>query len=378
VAERGTAVCLRLGNPLSPLLDAAFVETAIHRHFQPLLDPAFDAVLAPWYRDGVRFVVNGRPLARGTDGNDRAPLAVRLGRRRKPSAVGYLVRNGDAVPEDERGVAVSTLGKVIKHGWDWLGVTPAQPEHISGLLEVPALAECLTLNKADFIRVGARGAVYLAHRKAIQQAVAAQLAAWGDAPAEEARKPKTRPIERDLEKVLGDLADDFPLLATLVERHRGGQTKLPMGREGKGPLPLAPPAPTPQATEGATPAEGGTPPEPAPAPEPPQADPPASPAAEPPMGREGPKRPARYGLQIRFESRPDDLALGRLVESTVWVNEAHPAYRRAVATRAEGYHLALTTALAIGPLAVEAARVAEFVTAFLARWGESGGARRKR
>jgi hypothetical protein len=96
------------------------------------------------------------------------------------------------------------------------------------------------------------------------------------------------------------------------------------------------------------------------------------------VGREGPKRPARYGLQIRFESRPDDLALGRLVESTVWVNEAHPAYRRAVATRAEGYHLALTTALAIGPLAVEAARVAEFVTAFLARWGESGGARRKR
>jgi hypothetical protein len=216
--------------------------------------------------------------------------------------------------------------------------------------------------------------VYLVHRKAIQQAVAAQLAAWGDAPADEARKPKTRPIERDLEKVLGDLADDFPLLATLVERHRGGQTKLPMGREGKGPLPLAPPAPTP---EGATPVEGGTPPEPAPAPEPPQADPPARPAAEPPMGRGGPKRPARYGLQIRFESRPDDLALGRLVESTVWVNEAHPAYRRAMATRSEGYHYALTTAMAVGPLAVEAARVAEFVTAFLARWGASGTGRRR-
>lgn len=93
-------------------------------------------------------------------------------------------------------------------------------------------------------------------------------------------------------------------------------------------------------------------------------------------GSEGPRRPARYGLQIRFEKRPDDPSLGRLVESTVWVNEAHPAYGRAVATRAEGYHLALATAMAIGPLAVEPARVPEFVTTFLARWGESVGGRR--
>jgi len=374
VAERGTAVRLRLTNPLFPLLDPGFVEAAIRRHFQPLLDPVFDTVLAPWYPAGVRFVVNGRPLSRDGDGGDRAPLGVKLGRRRRPSAVGYLVRNGDAMPEDDRGVAVSTLGKVIKRGWDWLGVSPAQPERITGLLEVPALAECLTLNKADFIRVGARGAVYLAHRKAIQQAVAAQLAAWGDAPAEAARKPKTRPVERDLEKVLGGLADDFPLLASLVERHRGGQTRLSMGRPGEGPVPLEPPALPPGEAEVVPPTEGAALPEPGP-PTPPA--PLSKPPTEPPVaGKEGPKRPARYGLQIRFENRPGDLALGRLAGSIVWVNEAHPAYRRAVATRSEGYHYALTTALAVGPLAVEAARVAEFVTAFLAKWGESGAKRR--
>jgi hypothetical protein len=113
-------------------------------------------------------------------------------------------------------------------------------------------------------------------------------------------------------------------------------------------------------------------------PRPPAPFTPEPPAETPVAGKAGPKRPARYGLQIRFESRPGDLALGRLAGSIVWVNEAHPAYRRAVATRSEGYHYALTTALAVGPLAVEAARVAEFVTAFLARWGESGGGRRKR
>jgi hypothetical protein len=49
---------------------------------------------------------------------------------------------------------------------------------------------------------------------------------------------------------------------------------------------------------------------------------------------------------------PGGGALSRLVESTVWVNDAHPAYRRAVASRSEGYHLAV--ALALAPLAVEA------------------------
>jgi hypothetical protein len=61
----------------------------------------------------------------------------------------------------------------------------------------------------------------------------------------------------------------------------------------------------------------------------------------------------------------------------VWVNEAHPAYRRAVASRSEGYHLAVAVALALAPLAVEPAKAHAFVTAFLAAWGGAGD-RRKR
>ena len=45
VPERGTAVRLRLTNPLSPLLDAGFVEAAMRRHFEPLLDPTLDEML---------------------------------------------------------------------------------------------------------------------------------------------------------------------------------------------------------------------------------------------------------------------------------------------------------------------------------------------
>jgi hypothetical protein len=93
----------------------------------------------------------------------------------------------------------------------------------------------------------------------------------------------------------------------------------------------------------------------------------------PAEGAPGPRRPQRYGLAIQFEERPGDPELGRLVESTVFVNEAHPAYRRAAASRSEGYHIALAVALALAPLAAEAATERGFVTAFLSHWGEAYG-----
>jgi hypothetical protein len=130
------------------------------------------------------------------------------------------------------GIAISTFGKVIKCGWDWLGLTPTGYARITGLIEVPDLAACLTLSKNDFIRIGARGATYLAYRKAIQEVVSRQLAAWGDRH-DEAR-PRMARLERDLERVLEDLADDFPLLRSLVDRRSGGQKRLPMpGRGGE-------------------------------------------------------------------------------------------------------------------------------------------------
>jgi hypothetical protein len=286
------------------------------------------------------------------------------------------------LPEERRGLAISTFGKVIKRGWDWLGVSPGTPERVGGLIEVPALAECLTLNKADFIRAGARGAAYLAYRKALQEVVSRQLAIWGDArdAGERAQRRAARPVERDLETVLVDLADAFPLLASLVEQRAGGQRKLPMGRPGPGadeasvpglsvaepgeasPPKASVPFPTgPRPGEPVPPAEAARP-----------AATSASPAADVRLpAPRGPRRPARYGLSIQFESRPDDAEPGRLVESTVWVNEAHPAYRRAVASRSEGYHVALATALALAPLAVEPAKEHGFVTAFLTSWGDA-------
>lgn len=373
----GTTVRLYLSNPLSELLEPGFLETTLLRHFQPLFDPDFDDILRPHYPQGVRFLVNGRPVARCERGPSRAGIVVRIGRQRSPSGVGYLVRE-DAGDDDERGVAISTRGKVIRRGWDWLGLTPTGVGPISGLIEVPSLVEALTLNKADFVRTGQRGAAYHAYRKAIQDVVARQLAEWGDQTgAADPRPRRARALERDLQSVLADLTNAYPILSSLVERTAGGQRKLPFGGEGAvqgDVLPVGPPVeahPDHASDGGGEPADrpDATPPDASDA-----SDAPDLPhvAAVEATGLSGPRRPARFGLRVGFESRPDDPDLGVLRGSTVWVNDAHPAYRRAAASRSEGYHVALTVAMTLARLAVDPQEAHAFVTTFLAAWGGMG------
>lgn len=390
--SRGTAVRLVLLNQLSPLLDAGYLEEALRQHFEPLLDPVFDEMLGRHYRSRITFEVDGTELGPTTPGAERVPISIRLGRRRTPSVIGFLERQHGLRP-DREGIAVSTFGKVIKRGWDWLGLTPAARGEITGLVEAPDLAGCLTLSKSDFIRTGARGASYLAYRKAIQEVVARQLAQWSDGR-DAAAPPRLVRLERDLERVLEDLSDDFPLLRSLVDRRAGGQKRLPM--PGRGPDKVAAPlfaeTPAGDGTNGDSPdavppglegASGETAPPREPAGEP--ADPAPPPdhdpggADDPPAQAEiaagtlettsGRRRPARYGLLVQFESRPEDSELARLVESTIWINDAHPAFVRASASRSLGYHTALSVALALAPLAVEARDEHAFITNFLAHWG---------
>jgi hypothetical protein len=386
VAERGTAVRLALSNPLAGLLDPGFLEETIRRHFEPLVDPAFAAILGRHYPRGIRFEIDGRDLVPAYDSPaERVRVAIRLARKRTPSAAGYVARYDVPVPEDRRGIAISTFGKVIKRGWDWLGVTPATPDRVTGLVEAPDLAACLTLNKTDFLRTGPRGAAYLAYRKALQEVVSRQLAAWGETRLGSDTRPRLQRLDRDLERVLEDLASEFPLLHSLVERRAGGQRRLPMPGRDPGEA-IGPLVSLMDVAEAEREPAGEPPSEPAP---PPPGEPPAGPPPEPPgtgaahtaaalPESGGARRRARYGLSLQFERRPDDGEPGRLVESTIWVNEAHPAFERAQLSRSLGYHIALTVALALAPLAAAPAAEHQFLTRFLAEWGSAGGARHSR
>ena len=373
----GTAVKLILSNQLSPLLDTGYLDASVRLHFEPLIDPACDELLRRHYANGVIFEVDGRVLRfERPMGQTRVLVSVRLGRRRTPSATGVVERDAELAP-GRNGIAVSTLGKVIKRGWDWLGLAPAGHAQISGLVEAPELAACLTLSKNDFIRSGAQGASYLAYRKAIQEVVSRQLAMWGDRTDAETR-PRMARLERDLERVLEDLEDDFPLLGSLVDRRAGGQKRLPLPGRGNdrvpAPLfaadtasmvePLSDASSRPRIADRqdglkqhdvAPPGNGQ-----------PHDHVAASGALDTVAGR---RRPTRYGLRVQFESRPDDTEPARLVDSTIWINDAHPAYTRAASSRSLGYHTAIAVALALAPLAVDTRDEHAFVTQFLVRWG---------
>lgn len=400
---RGTAVRLRLSNPLSPLLDVGYLEEAIRTHFAPLLDPVFDDLLRRHYPGKVFIDVDGQPIAPAKPLiRDRVTIPIRMGRKRLPSAIAIVQRHDHPLPEDQQGIAISTFGKVIRRGWDWIGLSPASAWRVTGIVEAPELAACLTLSKNDFVRSGQRGAAYLAYRKAIQEVVSRQLNTWGDS--REGERPRTLRLERDLERVLEDLADDFPLLRSLVEHRPGGQKRLPLPGRGDervpGPLFASaglevsvgsdaigerPGAETEPRENGEPPAEAVPSPESGTgAPTSPRDDEPSRDPSENAGESEteaaigaigtvpGRRRPARYGLLVQFESRPDDAELGRLVDSTIWINDAHPAYARAAASRSSGYHIALTVALALAPLAVDPSEEHGFVTQFLAHWGGAG------
>ncbi len=408
--ERGTAVRLRLSNPLSPLLDAGYLEEAIRVHFAALLDPVFDDVLRRHYPHRIRFDVHGQPIAATTVRvRDRVTIPIRLGRKRLPSAVATVQRHEHPLPEDQQGIAISTFGKVIKRGWDWIGLAPATAWRVTGLVEAPDLAACLTLSKNDFIRSGPRGAAYLTYRKALQDVVSRQLNAWGDAPDPETR-PRTVRLERDLERVLEDLADDFPLLRSLVDHRAGGQKRLPLPGRGHEQVPGSlfagfaggngdgledvklednpssvgdpeldsSPGPEGESSTAGSPERDSELPESAPPAEKPDDGTSERPYPVGALGTvAGRRRPARYGLLVQFESRPGDAELGRLVDSTIWINEAHPAYSRAAASRSAGYHIALTVALALAPLAVDSSEEHAFITQFLAHWGGANSTRRE-
>ena len=396
VANHGTAVLLQLNHGLSPLLDAGYIEHVIRQHFQPLVDSSFEAALAPLYPHGVRFEVNGHTLERRSDRSaEHAPLEVRIERQRKASGLGHIERAASPLPEHLRGIAISTYGKVIRRGWDWLGILPAAPDRVTGIIEVPALSQALTLNKGDFVRTGPRGALYLSYRRAIQEAVQAQLSRWGDARdvAQDDRRKAARPMERDLQRVLEGLSDAFPLLSSLVEHQRGGQRRMGLG-EGAGrgegvtesgasvaeaaAVETLPDNAMDEATANAASAEAA---EATLATIVPPATPPTPATSDAPIAGTGPDganttgprsgRGQRYGLSVQFEARPGDPELARLIENTVWINTDHAAYQRAESTRSTGYHIAVAVALALAPLATGDAGVQKFVTAFLAQWGEA-------
>jgi hypothetical protein len=370
-SSTGTAVSIVLRSNDSELLNPGFVQRVIQTHFYPILDDDFMVKILKFvYKDGVTFFVNDHkielPQHEETDQNSL--FLVQIGRGREPVGIGFLRKSNKELSEEERGIAIATYGKVIKRGWDWIGIAPRNPMKLTGIVEIPNLSEILTINKADFLKDAGSLQKYYRYRKAIQEAIEPILRDFGEiSEARERPKKDLRPLEKELERVLENMLNDFPELNPLFGRKRKGEPVT-----GTIADPDAPDIGT--ITEGLdimTGTQGGggegAGVEAMPGNMPGERIEPGLPKTDAGRQYEGSRK--RPGLMIGFEDNENREELGWLMESTVWINKGHPTYRRVINSDAENYHIVLSVAWVLsGYLEGEKSSQA-FINRFLSNWG---------
>ncbi len=368
----GTAVSILLMSSKSNLLDPGFIQQVVQKHFYPILDKEFmRRILKHVYKNGILFFVNGeRVTVPSAERNrHRRQFVVNLGKKAKPVGIGFLEKSKTVIGEEDRALAISTYGKVIKRGWDWTGLSPRNPMHLTGIVEVPRLSEILTTSKSDFLRDVNSLQKYYRHRKAIQEAVEPILEEFGEVSTSREKADKDfRPLEKEIEQVLERMLNDFPELNPLFGRKRKAEKTMGVipdldepeaGSFSEGADMLSDTAGSSGEGEGAEVSAGDQSGE--------FVDPNLD-KVEP--GREHEVKRRRPGLMIGFEEDEDRAEPGWLSENTVWINKGHPAYRRCMNTDAEGYHIALSVAWVLTSYLEEGKSPLEFINRFLSGWGE--------
>ncbi len=239
---------------------------------------------------------------------------------------------------------------------------------LTGIVEIPKLSEILTINKADFLKDAGSLQKYYRYRKAIQEAIEPILRDFGEiSEARERPKKDLRPLEKELERVLENMLNDFPELNPLFGRKRKGEPvtgtiadpdapeigtiteglDIMTGTQGGGGEGAGI-----EATQGNMPGERIEP---------------GPPKTEAGRQHEGSRK--RPGLMIGFEDNENRQELGWLMESTVWINKGHPAYRRVINSDAENYHIVLSVAWVLSGYLEGEKSAQAFIDRFLSKWG---------
>jgi len=378
---RGTAVTIFFGSNQPFLLSEEFVAQTIQKHFYPLLCEKFmRELLCSFYKKGVTFIINERPLVLNETPANPEYLKIYLGQSRKPLGIGFLAKTIETPSWLQRvvsgsadennfyglpgGLAISTFGKVIKSGWEWLGISPKSSEDVIGIVEIPALAELLTTNKMDFLRDAANLKKFYRYRKAMQEAVRPILIKMGAFKSQTITEPSRllKPLNQSIASTLADLVNDFPELSSLL----GNRFRKALGKEysasklgesnviGK----------VVRAVE-------------ARAQEPSQ----SSNSERLPEGRAGGVgakiKTKKAGLELRFEEleiSDSVIPMGRLIEDILYINTNHPAWHKAQAEGLAEYHIVITVAVTLSEF-LEADRSSQdFMSTFLCHWGRQYGA----
>lgn len=351
-SPRGTAITINFFNPNFLLLNRDFIFKTIYRHFYPLLHPQFFQTIYRYiYKKEVEFFVNGEKVFLSDLDISRVFKTFRVSidkRTRKIMGFGYLTKDVEIKNNDENlGLAISTYGKIIKSGWEWIGIMPKEPYLIQGVVEIPCLAEILTTNKMDFLRDASSLKKYYRYRKAIQEAIFPILEELGEELGKEQKIKKLRPLTREIETAISYILDDFPELIPLLGIRRIKKGKG-LSLKERPLVKIIEEKPISEIEEQKKEKI-----------EKQEED------SESKNKKQGKKGPA---LSIGFEEREEDF-LGRMIENTIWINKIHPAYLKAKKENFEEYHILFCVALILSKFLEEEKSPQEFINNFLSSWG---------
>ena len=354
--SRGTAITIFLSSADSPLLSEKFVISTIKKHFSPLLYQEFEEnLLRYFYPKGVKFFVNGRVIEKVSIRAQNAyPFQLRLGgRSRKLAGFGYLAKKEEELSLEHSGIAVSTFGKVIKRGWEWIGLTPQGTSQIEGLVEVPALAEILTTNKTDFLRDSSSLKKYYKYRKAIQTAIIPILEEFADQEIYlEEREKRFRSLEREIERTLLNLLFDFPELSPLVN--------VKKKKSAQGVMLEQDPSLVGFISQKEHQLKSG---------EKLSQEKEAKIKGKNSQKKEAEPKKTGPGIKIGFEENSSPDILARMIENTIWINTKHPAYLKAKKEKLQDYHIILSVGWVLSQFIGAGTSPQKFLSAFLTSWG---------
>ena len=370
--SRGTSVTMYFTDDQPHLLKKEFVVDTIIKHFYPLLhDYLKQEILHFVYRKGLEITVNGELLSL-SEGEQRIDNGFRvfLGKSRKPIGAGFLTKKvleqgwlsrlAGKMPDERHiasGLSVSTYGKVIKTGWEWVGIIPRSAEELVGVVEIPALSEVLTTNKSDFLTDAVHLRKFYRLRKAVQEAIVPVLRSLGEFAAEQKTNTakNVKPLERQIETALDGLSSEFPELETLLGTRRGqgvgakkedSHRKKELEPKGDGEVLAEVTSVTLEdKSKNKEKIEKG----------------------EHVASRKKP------GLTLALEDLSDARdTLGRMIEGTVSVNTLHPAWKKALETKQEEYHILVVVGLVLADFVAPEKHPLEFLAKFLSSWSTVG------
>lgn len=351
---RGTAANVYFSDNQSHLLKPDFIRQTVIKHFYPLLNgKIYGELLRYFYKKPVNFFINNEPLRLPESGQEAFQhwFEVKVGPTRHPAGLGFLAKT--EIPGNwlenflgrkiiatslPAGLYISTFGKIIKGGWEWLGLIPKNAANLSGVVEIPALSAILTTNKNDFLTDSASLKKYYKFRKAVQEAVLPILQRLGEDRGTDSLAPEKliKPLSRVISGALNSLLPDFPELEGLIGAKRASALGKKEEPEVRGKILSGRQKRSETSGEQRRTAEN------------------AAPGKEdnfPPFGiadktKKREIRAKESGLKIALGDIDDspDIILGRIIEDELTINTLHPAWLKAKGQGLEEYHILVAVA----------------------------------